>query len=281
MARPHIEFVPAQFLPWQRGLYEDVRPGVETRVLSRDFDTGAASLMLRYPAGFARPEREHLSADEEFFVLDGIIEINGQRYDRHCYGFYPAGYVRYGVYSGAGAVVLTFFSREPRARSGIPIFGPDPARVVRCLDTRRMVPSDTHRASMFPGIKPSGTVHKRLKTDPATDEVTWLVLIRGGWAMTQNEIHPCVEEEFTIAGEMVGPHGTMRPGAYFWRPPGIEHGPFASATGTIHFIRGLGGRYTTKLREVAPSPWNVPYDPILPPDYRQHVAGYRDLETCY
>jgi hypothetical protein len=280
MSRPHIEFIPAQFVPWQRGLYESVRPGVETRVLSRDEDDGGASLLLRYPAGWARPELEHLTCDEEFFVLDGAIEVNGQRYDRHCYGFLPHGYVRHGACSGGGAVVLTFFAREPKAHPGHPFFGWDSRRVVRCLDTRRMAGSESNRAAMFPGLKSSGVLHKRLKTDPLTGEVTWLALIRGGWAMTQTEIHPCIEEELTIAGEMVGPRGTMRPGAYFWRPAGIEHGPFASATGTLHFIRGVGGIYTTKLRDVgAPAPWTTPYDPVLPESYRALVAGYRDAET--
>ena len=80
MARPHIEFVPTQLLPWQRGLYGGSRPDVEVRVLSIDDDNGASSLMIRYPPGWARGGPEYLDVDEEFFVLDGAIEINGLSY---------------------------------------------------------------------------------------------------------------------------------------------------------------------------------------------------------
>ncbi|MSO66125.1 MAG: DUF4437 domain-containing protein [Alphaproteobacteria bacterium] len=283
MARPHIEFIQAQLLPWQRGLYGGARPEIDMRILSLDEGNGSSTLMLRYPAGWARPQPEHLTADEEFFVLDGAIEINGQVYDRHCYGHHPAGFVRHSSYCGGGAVVLAYFSAEPKAIRGLPFFGMRwPDRLVRFIDTKRMQGSERGRAEMFPGIKTSGSLHKRLKTDPVTGEVTWLVLIRGGSVMTQKETHPVIEEEFSLSGDQVGPLGNMRPGAYFWRPAGIQHGPFGSATGTIHLVRGIGGRYTTVLEDTPePFAWDAPYRPVLPPAYRRYVEGYGDRETNY
>ncbi|MSO66126.1 MAG: DUF4437 domain-containing protein [Alphaproteobacteria bacterium] len=283
MARPHLEFIPAQVVPWQRGLAGGARPEVETRILSLDETNGATSVIIRYPAGFARNAAEHLAADEEFLVLDGAIEINGQVHGRQCYGFFPAGFVRHSVFVPSGAVVLTFFSAEPVSHDGTPADGLyRPERLVRFLDTRRMAGDEKAREKLFPGIKTSGPLHKRLKTDPVTNEITWLVAIRGGWAMTQTEIHPCVEEEYALTGELVGPHGTMRPGSYFWRPPGIEHGPFATLTGCLRLVRGVGGKYTATLAD-APDPprFDVPYRPILPPAYRDYVRSYRDSETNY
>ena len=283
MARPHIEFIQAQMIPWRRGLYGNARSEVEVRTLSFDDDTGASSLIIRYPAGYSRPDPEYLEVDEEFFVLDGAIEMNGQNYDRHTYGHFPARYVRKMTRSGAGAVVITFFSGEPRTHRGIPTGGMShPERLVPYLDTRRMEGNESARKEMFPGIKTSGSLHKRLKTDPVTGEITWLVAVRGGVVMTQNETHPVIEEEYALSGDQIGPHGNMRPGAYFWRPANIKHGPFATATGAYHLVRGIGGKYTTLLEDQpGPFPWDTPYNPILPPEYQDYVAGYKDQETSY
>jgi hypothetical protein len=281
MARPHLEFIPAQVVPWQRGLYGGARPDTETRVLSIDEAAGDATVMIRYPAGWARDGVEHLAVDEEFFVLDGAIEINGQRYGRHCYGHLPANFVRNSMSSG-GAVVLTFFSGEPKAVPGTPSVACDERRLVRFLDTLAMTGTDSHRAAMFPGIRASGSLHKRLKTDPVTEEVTWLVLIQPNSVMSQRETHPVIEEELAISGDQTGPRGNMRPGAYFWRPAGIPHGPFGTVTGALHLVRGVGGRYTTLLEDVpGPFPWDTPYDPILPPSYQDYVRAYRDAEVNY
>ncbi|MBM3503106.1 MAG: hypothetical protein FJX65_04455 [Alphaproteobacteria bacterium] len=282
MARPHIEFVQAQVIPWQRGLYGGSRPGTETRILSLDEDNGGTSLMIRYPSGWSRIGTEHLAVDEEFLVLDGSIEIDGQVYGRLGYGHFPRHYVRHRMSSGGGAVVMTFFSGEPKAISGTPSEPCDVRRLVRFIDALRMEGNESHRAEMFPGLKPGGALHKRLKTDPVTEEVTWIVMIRGGRIMEQNEIHPVVEEEFSLSGDQIGPRGNMRPGAYFWRPPGIQHGPFGTATGTTHLVRGIGGKYTTRLQDVpGPFPWDTPYNPILPPAYQEYVRAYADRETSY
>ena len=81
------------------------------------------------------------------------------------------------------------------------------------------------------------------------------------------EIHPVVEEAYVIAGALCGPHGTMNPGAYFWRPPGIAHGPFGSRTGSLSLIRFVGGRHVNEWTETAaPFDFATRYDPILPTD---------------
>jgi len=283
MARPHLEFIHAQLIPWQTGLYGGGRPGVEQRTLSRDEESGAASLIIRVPPGWQRPEPEYLEVDEEFLVLDGSIEISGQVYGKQDYAHLPAGFARTGSQSTNGAVSLTFFSGEPHERAGSPPAGLFvPSRLVRHIDTRNMEGVLGPRKEMFPGLKAGGSVHKRLKTDPVTGELTWLVALRGGWIMSQMETHPVVEEEYALAGDQVGPRGTMRAGAYFWRPPGIQHGPFATATGVLHLVRSVGGPLTTELEEVSgPFHWDQPYDPILPPPYDSYVANYRDSETTY
>ena len=73
MGRPWIEFVQSQRLPWERGLLDALRPGIETKLLSRDPQSGGCSLLVRYPAGFSSSGGA-LRADDEFLVLDGALD---------------------------------------------------------------------------------------------------------------------------------------------------------------------------------------------------------------
>lgn len=80
MSRPFIEFIHVQGLPWRRGIAGQVRHGVETRTLSLDGDTGAISLLVRYPTGWRQNEPQWLDTNEEFFVLGGELRIGDTRY---------------------------------------------------------------------------------------------------------------------------------------------------------------------------------------------------------
>jgi len=52
MARPHIMFVMAQDIPWQRGIYGPGRDDVEMKMLSIDEKGTDATTIVRYPAGW-------------------------------------------------------------------------------------------------------------------------------------------------------------------------------------------------------------------------------------
>ena len=134
MSRPHTEFIQSQVLPWKPSPYGGRFEGAQVKLLSRDQDTGAASLLVRYPAGYSRPAAEYLTADEEFFVLDGQLSVNGEDYSQLCYAHLPAGYPRTSAAS-EGAVVLTFVSGEPETQAGDAPEGLyDPARLVQRVD---------------------------------------------------------------------------------------------------------------------------------------------------
>ena len=117
MARPHTCFVQAQMIPWSPGLYGGARNDVTHKVLSSDDADGSSSCIVRYPAGWGRSGTEVLNAHEEFLVLDGSLEINGRPYERHSYGFLPAGYARRAARSTQGAILLDLFYGEPRLRT--------------------------------------------------------------------------------------------------------------------------------------------------------------------
>ena len=90
MGRPFIEFIQSQQLPWlEKDYVTNVRPGVLVRELSLDSESGGCSLLLKYSDGFQYSDSHFLNADEEFFVIDGEITIDGQKYGRYNYGHFP------------------------------------------------------------------------------------------------------------------------------------------------------------------------------------------------
>lgn len=106
-------FVQSQRIPWGAGAYQSVRSGVACKILSRDGASGAATVLLEYPAGWSQPQRQVLGVLEEFYVLRGRLQIGDQVYADHSYGRLPAGHVRGGARSDSGAIVLTMWDADP------------------------------------------------------------------------------------------------------------------------------------------------------------------------
>ena len=261
MTRPQIEFVHEQVLPWAEGLYGGDRPGVSVRTLSFDDETGASSLVIRYPPGWKAQESAHLLTDEEFLVLTGSLEINDVVYDQLAYGFFPAGHVRKTAFSPEGALVLTFFEGEPRTLSGHPA---TPVAGDRLIERIRALDGDW--GGNFHPLFPPGAGRKWLRREPEDGE-TWILGTMPLRSGRRPEKHPVVEEMFLLAGELVGPLGVMHAGAYFWRPPEIWHGPFGTKTGNLTFFRTRGGPLSTVFTDGEQDfDWTPPHRPILTPE---------------
>jgi hypothetical protein len=82
------------------------------------------------------------------------------------------------------------------------------------------------------------------------------------------ETHPHDEEMFLVSGDMSAPQGVMHPGAYFYRPRGILHGPHFSDLGFFMFMRNPGtDRISTDwTTTVHALPQEPPFAPVLPAD---------------
>ena len=273
MARPHIEYIQSQVLPWRKGLAGGARPDVAKKVLSVDEETGACSLLVRYPPQWKRIRTEHLLADEEFYVLDGTITINGVRYDRNTYAFLPAGFSRRRASSKRGAVALTFFSKTPVAAPGAvrPEFY-DRSRLIQHHSIFDEAWRRNEERTPQPGFNEAGTTYQLLREDPDTGERSWILGVQAFWQGGTIEIHPVVEEAYVLEGSMIGGKGERRPGAYFWRPPGLEHGPMGSPLGAMVFFRCIGGPLKTKFIDKGKFSWHPEYEPVLPPNLIKYAA---------
>ena len=271
MTRPHIEFIQSQALPWKKGLAGGSdSPEVEMKVLSYDDDTGGATILVRMPGGYRLSDPHYFLCDSELYVLDGSLEINGNLYGKHCYGHLPRGYVRHETVSPDGAVILLFFSAAPRAKAGGAPGEPyDQERLAECVDVFGDDWDDIGSIGN-PGLKESGARLKMLRQDPETGEQSY-VLAMLPWAETRTESHPVVQEMYLLSGEIAGTNiGLMQPGAYFWRPENIVHGPFASRTGNLVFMRAMGGALTTRFFAEQPIDYDPPHNPVLPAPLKKY-----------
>ena len=266
MARPWIEFVQSQRLPWTAHDLWGVRPGIEAKILSRDPDDGAASLLVRYPVGWNEPVPPVLAVDEEVLVLDGALTVGDRSHGTMGYAHLPGGCVRGPMAAPAGAVALVFFSGTPRPG---PAGGYDPARLLPGVDALAI----PYTGNFHPQFPP-GAGRKMLFQDPATGDQTWILgTLPLRWA-ERSEVHPVVEEMYLLSGEVHGNRGVMRPGAYFWRPPLVAHGPYGSLTGNLYFFRTKGGPLSTDYVDPErPFRWWPGDDPVLPPEMAAAVAG--------
>jgi hypothetical protein len=268
MTRPWIEFVQAQRLPWTADDLGQTTPGIEIKMLSRDVDTGAASVLIRYPAGWSAPATR-LGCDLEFFVLEGELDAGARRFGAFSYAHWPAGFDSGARSSSTGAVVLAFLSAA--AAEAPRDLTPDTARLVEHLDAFGV----PYTGNFHPEFPP-GAGRKLLWQDPETGDTSWLLgTLPMRWA-ERVEVHPVVEEMFLLAGESHGNRGVMRPGAYFWRPGGIPHGPYGTLTGNLYFFRTKGGGLNTQYVDGPRFRWWPPYDPALPDELKPfagEIAG--------
>jgi hypothetical protein len=266
MARPHIEFIQSQVLPWAPG-QKGVSPvGFMAKVLSFDPDTGASTQLIRV---LAWDLAHYLPVDEEFFVLKGGMCIEDTDYTVHNYGFLPAGYQHRKLSSREGAELLVFYSGAPNL-----IDGPSPpgfydeTRLIQRIDAFDL---PWERGGQDPGISDLQAWRKVLRLDPAGQCRSFLLagLPEGLHKAREKpmEWHSYSEEMFLISGDIPCHCGIMRPGAYFWRPPRLRHGLECSLNGFFAFLRIPGSNENVNnWVEKGPVTLTPPHRPILPPD---------------
>lgn len=281
MARPWIEFLYAQKLPWTDGLYGGARNDVQSKTLSIDDSAGDSSVLIKYPAGWQRADAEVLTAEEEFYILDGDLEINGKTYTQDCYGCFPAGYVRNDARSKTGCVALTFFDSEPNVSGDLSnTFNErDLVPFINTLDMK------WDASTADPTLEWMGNRRKVLKWDHAYNQKGTFLFATSphiypeNWACPELT-HPCVEETFMLGGELTGPFGKMEKGAYFWRPEEKPHGPFGTREGGFALIRFKYGKHINVWGDTdVPYSFDFPYKPELPRELAPYGdAPYKGME---
>ncbi|MCK7499316.1 MAG: cupin domain-containing protein [Comamonadaceae bacterium] len=220
---------------------------------------------MRYPRGWSRLADEFLTADEEFYVLDGAIEINGSVYLSDHYGHVPKSVPRRSMSTQDGAVVLTFFDAEPAVLPAPP--GPPALHGVVHRDVLHM-PWDMNAGDRR--LPHAAVARRTLRADAHDNGRSFLsmMLPQADLPGTRGprETHPLVQECYVLSGSLAGPQGQMHAGAYYWRPAGVAHGLFATRWGCVALVRTIGShRVDVWSMDEAPLDFHAPYRPILPP----------------
>lgn len=261
MSRNHTMFTQAQSLQWSRAHFLDAKGQVESRLLSRDTDTGAATALLRFPAGWSGMGLEVLRCQEELLVLDGCLQMGEQGLGPYSYACFPAGYARPEMRCDAGAVALVMFDVWPELDTA-----------ARAFDERKLVVKPNifeqgleawtenpySRYLMGTGVHP-------LREDPDTGEISILYAALPFRYMAKRWTHTHVQEMYVLSGEYaINDVGVMGPGAYAWWEPEYVHGPYGSLTGFMMFIRSVGGPLENIIEpELIAVDYQAPFQPVI------------------
>lgn len=226
MARPHVEFIQSQAVPFEP-VEDGPLAGTRRRLLSADDDSGAYTAVIAAPAGWST-DLAGYDRPLELFGLAGHATLASA-------GLGPGGYC-YAAPTTASRTLCSHDGCELLVMVEAPAQLGDEAPV-EILDTTRMPWIDR----TLPDV-PAGLTVKLLRRDEQTRERTWMAAVVPGWTEMRAEQHPTVEEAFILRGDgLLGTRGAMRAGAYFWRPPMVEHGPMTTRNGQLVFFRTKGG----------------------------------------
>ena len=287
LGRPHTDFIQSQLAPSRVLGASNSQPGVTGTPLSYDAKgTRAVTVVFRFPANWSMTRPHYVNSDQEFLVLDGELEINGERYRAGDYAYLPAGFAHQSRSSAPGATLINFYEGEHLA-----FYEPTPAgmykpeKLIRRLATSEMRwarAKDLALTSLGSEVR-----QKLLRDDPGTGERTWLIQVAAD-PMGRDEprrpkiVHKAVEESFLLSGEVATPRGIMQSGAYVWRAPGQTRGPYGSRTGYQLLMRRKGGALATTPSGAPESPaWQATYDPQISSSMRSFAFAPLDSGKRY
>ncbi|GIJ29844.1 hypothetical protein Vqi01_50060 [Micromonospora qiuiae] len=107
MPRPRAIDLTADRIPWRRVPMLGAELGLDLVPLESDGDT--FTLLARFPAGFVRDTPGGYLAAEEFFVLDGHLEFEGEVHGPGELTHVPARFLRTSMQAPQGCTVLAWF----------------------------------------------------------------------------------------------------------------------------------------------------------------------------
>ncbi len=251
MGRPHIEFVQGLDVS-ERAVKDGPFAGASQRLLSEDDVTAAYSALVRFPAGW-RGELVDFPRPIELLGLRGRLQLTGHALEPGGYAFIPGETARTIVSAARQSLVLVMIDEERDSSD----------EQLQVIDTNTMKWEHFDHPDIAAGL-----VRKVLRIDPERADCTYLVGCVAGWQDERSERHPTIQEGFMIRGDMLlGEHGVMTPGGYFWRPPMGPHGPIVTREGAVFLLRTKDGG------------WDITYDEV--PRGREMLAGYMEAEPYF
>lgn len=226
--------------------------GLQRRVLSQSPSMDAVSQITYVPAGWSHSPGYH-GVDMEMFILEGDLSISDDasedKLTKYSYSYMPAG-VMHELRSRQGAVLIQWWKGAPDFVAVA--HDQEGARKYSRIRNSNHFHTAWYVGEPFPAYRVGGNfpgmIHKLLRQDPDTGEMTWMSLIvsipappsgkGGNFFGGSYEVHPSFEEYFfpekshdSFIDECLeqGP-ATVKYGdrTYWWRAGGVGHGGPAS-----------------------------------------------------
>jgi hypothetical protein len=237
-ARPHIEPLMDKDVPWKKLRLPGIPSGQLYRTLSVDPEAGSCTLTVRFEKGFSQPPG-FSRGEREIFILKGSLKVGEKVSGPGAYLFVPKGVALPAITSPRGCEALVMYN------DAAPDFvdsdaSDDGANEAGLIQVQSYDDIHWKESTIFPMVE-TGCLIKILRYDLPTGAMTFLYNMVPGYWQDNVSFHDCMEEGYHIVGtSWMLQFGDLPDGAYFWRPPYINHGPFASSKGCLGFGRTDG-----------------------------------------
>ncbi|MCB1623389.1 MAG: DUF4437 domain-containing protein [Pseudomonadales bacterium] len=240
MARPHIEPFVDRDVGFKKMTLPGFPKGMQYKMLSLDPDDGACSMTVAFTPGYKQPPGMSYT-EYELFIQSGYIVVGDKVWGPGSYFYVPAGVSIEALSSPRGATGLLFYNY------GEPSFVESDADHSKA-ERNRFASVDSYEnmqwtsTNFFPATAP-GCLVKILRFDQRTQGFTFLYCMTPNFWQDNISYHDCSEEAYHIWGtSWMMQFGDLPTGGYFYRPPYINHGAFASKLGILAI-----GRTDTQL----------------------------------
>lgn len=229
MTRSSVYFADVDALEWTplsevipgypQELSESLRP--EAKLMNQDPDTGGFTMIVKLPPGAGSVTRGSHSCDEEMFLLEGDLAIDGETFSSQTYWFYPAGTIHGDTHTEGGAVLIKTFSggwdftvaKDSANAAASPVRGID-VESLPWMETSDVVANYNY----------VGPRSKVLRVDPKTGGSTKMVHIPPQYTHPDLSFHKYTQEQFLLKGS-VNETGVERHALAYWCHPPLEvHG---------------------------------------------------------
>ncbi len=252
MARPHIEPFCDRDVAFKKMNKKGFGPGMHYKMLSMDTDTGACSMTVQFDAGYK--QKPGFSWSElEVLVMEGELQLGDKKVGKGYYAFFPAGYAQPALSTEKGAQCLFMYNTgEPslvESDTHHPL-----SRLDRFHHTNAYNDIPWALGNIAKPATACGCMIKLLNFNDRTHALTFLYCMTANFQQDNISYHDCAEESYHIWGSSwIMQFGEVPTGGYFWRPPYISHGAFASELGCIAL-----GRVDSKLfNHFHYNPWST------------------------
>jgi hypothetical protein len=220
---------------------EGVQGRAWVKVLSRDPETGAESLLYRLDRGWSASHIES-TVYENLVVVDGEVEAGGVTLRRHAYSYRPEGHRIDGVSSPTGATVIAY--------AGAPGELSSPTAVPR-------VDVDSMAWSVYPVPLPNARYElKMLRGDEENLDMFFLMRSARGLQSHHVSAHDAPEEGFFLAGRTEFYDGVTEgrliatKGTYIHRGPWSKHGHLDIVEDQTIFVHDYFFGETEEIKEI-------------------------------